>query len=64
MAILAVAAKGESPDVLRNAVAEAGVVSETFAARRMDRSIKRALSGVSLSAIDQSHPALDEDASE
>ena len=64
MATLAVAAKGESPDVLRNAVAEAGGVSETFAARRMDRSIKRALSGVSLSAIDQSHPALDEDASE
>ena len=64
MSTLAEVAKGDKPGAIRDAVAEAGGVSETFAARRMDRSIKRALSGVSLSTIDQSLSESDEDASE
>ena len=64
MSALAVAAEGDKPGAIRDAVADAGGVSETFAARRMDRSIKRALSGVSLSTIDQSMSVSDEDARE
>ncbi len=48
-------ATAEESDVsaLREAIESTGVASETFAARRMDRSIRKALSGVALDSLDQ-----------
>ena len=40
-------------EVIREAVREAGCVTEVFAQKRMDRSIKLALGGMSLSALDE-----------
>ncbi len=43
--------EGDDLDALRKAAEQLGRSSETFAARRMDRSIKQALSGVSLDEL-------------
>ena len=39
-------------DALRNATDQLGRASEAFAGRRMDQSIKKALSGVALETLD------------
>ncbi|MEH6585483.1 MAG: Fe-S protein assembly chaperone HscA [Halioglobus sp.] len=44
---------GENIDAMRKLTEQLGRASEAFAARRMDKSIKQALSGVSLDALDQ-----------
>ena len=44
---------GENIDAMRKLTEQLGRASEAFAARRMDKSIKQALSGVSLEALDQ-----------
>jgi molecular chaperone HscA len=46
-------AASESIDDIRKLTEQLGRASEAFAARRMDKSIKQALSGVSLEALDQ-----------
>ncbi len=46
-------AAGENIDDIRKLTEQLGRASEAFAARRMDKSIKQALSGVSLEALDQ-----------
>ncbi|TDG14904.1 Fe-S protein assembly chaperone HscA [Seongchinamella unica] len=47
------AARGEDGALLRALTEELGRASEAFAARRMDKSIKQALAGVSLEELDQ-----------
>ncbi len=44
--------EGEDIGAIREATATLGRASETFAARRMDRSIRKALAGVSLESLD------------
>ena len=44
---------GENIDAMRKLTEQLGRASEAFAARRMDKSIKQALSGVSLEELDQ-----------
>jgi molecular chaperone HscA len=46
-------ASGDDVDAIRKLTEQLGRASEAFAARRMDKSIKQALSGVSLDALDQ-----------
>ena len=53
MNILREAATGEDVAVIRRLTEELGRASEAFAARRMDKSIKQALAGVSLQELDQ-----------
>ena len=47
------AAESDDVAVIRKLTEELGRASEAFAARRMDKSIKQALSGVSLEELDQ-----------
>ena len=47
------AVAGEDGNLVRRLTEELGRASEAFAARRMDKSIKQALSGVSLQELDQ-----------
>ena len=44
---------GEDIDALRRVTEDLGRASETFATRRMDKSIREALSGVSLDELDK-----------
>ncbi len=53
MASLDAATKGEELVLIRRLSEELGRASEQFAARRMDKSISEALTGVSLDALDQ-----------
>lgn len=53
MAALREAASGEDTVVIRQLTESLGRASEAFAARRMDKSIRRALAGVSLDELDQ-----------
>ena len=46
-------AASDNVDTIRKLTEQLGRASEAFAARRMDKSIKQALSGVSLEALDQ-----------
>lgn len=46
-------AAGDNVDTIRKLTEQLGRASEAFAARRMDKSIKQALSGVSLEELDQ-----------
>ena len=47
------AAEGEDVDLIRRLTEALGRASEAFAARRMDKSIKQALAGVSLQELDE-----------
>ncbi len=53
MAALREATAGEDVAGIRQLTESLGRASEAFAARRMDKSIRRALAGVSLDALDQ-----------
>ncbi len=53
MARLAETMAGDDPEAIADAVDELDRVSKPFAGRRMDRSIRRALSGRSLDAVEQ-----------
>ena len=53
MQALREAAESDDVAVIRKLTEELGRASEAFAARRMDKSIKQALSGVSLEELDQ-----------
>ena len=46
-------AGGEDVESIRSATEHTGMVSELFAARRMDQSIQQALGGISLEALEQ-----------
>ena len=53
MASLLEAVAGDDPALIRSLSEELGRASEPFAARRMDKSISEALTGVSVDALDQ-----------
>ena len=53
MAALREATSGEDLAGIRQLTESLGRASEAFAARRMDKSIRRALAGVSLDELDQ-----------
>jgi molecular chaperone HscA len=53
VSVLDRARSGDDLAALRAAIELTGKASEQFAARRMDRSIRKALSGVSLDALDE-----------
>ena len=57
---LASAVKSEQPEQIRESTEQLGRASEVFAARRMDRSIQKALQGVALSELETDAEAQDE----
>lgn len=61
---LASAVKSEQPEQIRESTEQLGRATEVFAARRMDRSIQRALQGVALSELEtdaETHDKTDEE---